>query len=252
MNPFREALDHRKVIENELNDFIDYYRGDQIREVKSLADKISHMVCNIGCPTSVMPMLESIVKGKLKTWVTQICDDHGKKLNPRMHIAEKDRKYSDGTSVLKEGASGQYKNDYYLKVSEGDKNYSKGHFRWDWTAYTIDRETRDYIKMFLIDKNMEDVKKYVKDNEGRRKLRMGVRNMQVQKYSDNCYTIEITTPKGNEFRYHYYPKDGIVSTNCDYQTPISPFEEHWVKTTIRNNYDSSRGCLKDHKYLKSA
>ena len=249
MNPFKNALDHRKVIENELNDFVNYYRGDQIREVKALADKIDHMVCYIGSPISVMPMLESIVKGKLKTWATG-CDNRGEKLNPRMHIAEKDRRFSEGKLIQKEGSSGRYENDFYKKVT--NKEYIKGHFRWDFGTYTIDRETRDYIKMFLVEKDMTEVYKYASENAHRRKLRMSVRNMQVQQHSENCYTIEITTAKGNEYRYHLYSKDKLVSTNCNFQDPISPFEEEWVKTTVKNNYkrEIEDSFSSKHQYLR--
>lgn len=119
----------RKLLQNELDAFIDSYTGENAEAIKALTEKIYHMCFNIGSPSSVKPMLESIVTGKVKTWSNDY-DDRGKQLTG-YHISYITNKYQD--------------------IRTGKLNIVKGHFRWDFKAYTLDRDDLLYIKKHFLD-----------------------------------------------------------------------------------------------------
>lgn len=54
---------HRQLLEKELASFVSSYSGPSPDSIKALADKIDHMCNNIGCPSSVLPMLSAILRG---------------------------------------------------------------------------------------------------------------------------------------------------------------------------------------------
>ena len=52
----------------------EYISDEDFEALQALSDKILHMTCNIGCPNSVLPMIESIVSRKVKSWLLSNID----------------------------------------------------------------------------------------------------------------------------------------------------------------------------------
>lgn len=127
----------QKMLEQELKDFVDEYDGKNGEMINALADKINHMCNNIGCPSSVKPMLLSICERKIKKWAKG--DDRGKQLHgfPTWYI---DRHY-------------QIKNNREPEKN-GKHDIDVGHFRWNWKSYMIDRDDAEYIFHFFFDKEI--------------------------------------------------------------------------------------------------
>jgi hypothetical protein len=115
--------------------------------IDTLADKLDHMAFYIGSPSSIEPMLKSIASGKIKHWSTGE-HENPRKLNDKFakgaqikgkHVGEMQRRW--GVWEYQEG-------DGNNPTKLVDKGYLSGHFRWNFTAYKLDRETRDYIYNF--------------------------------------------------------------------------------------------------------
>lgn len=224
MNSIETAATWRKTLTDDLDKFIKMYNGTQLNLISALADKIKHMCINIGSPSSVMPMLKSIVKGKLKSWYLGDYNTLPVKLNPRMHIAEKDRKYSDWEYVQIEGTTGECESHWRKIVTS--KNYIKGHFRWNFgNAYVANYETRNYIQAYFIDKNVEA---YLKKTNNSNDFRFSIAKAFAQKHSDTLYTVEVTTPRNNEYRFHYYVTDDLVTSNYGLGD-VTETESAWAK-----------------------
>ncbi len=124
-----------KILTKYIDDFVENYKGDDIRPIKALADKIKHMCFNIGSPISVKPMLKSICKMQIKKWQAQ--DEYGDKKNIR------------GKQLH---GSPQWYLDKYYQTKNGTHNIDIGHFRWDWGAYMISRDDADYIMQYFFQK----------------------------------------------------------------------------------------------------
>lgn len=150
MKPLELISNYKLIIQAQLEKFVECYSGKQAFEISALAEKLDHMAFGIGSPSSIEPMLKSIISGKIKHWSTGIHGyssanadsikpyDNGAQIKGK-HVAEMQRrwgkwKYQDGD------------NDRATKLV--DKGYVTGHFRWNYTAYKLDRETRDYIYNF--------------------------------------------------------------------------------------------------------
>ena len=188
-----------KILRNELDAFVGTYDGTNLNAIQALADKIDHMCRVIGSPSSVKPMLQSIIKGKIKIWATGGGNtDAGTKLKGRIHIAELDRKHSDLKYTLKDGITEATKESDY-KYTVVRKHYVKGHFRWNFQAYTLGYEERNHIQEFFFDKTSQKTKR-----KGANGIRFNIRNGRVQKHSDTMYTYEFFTTEGNEYRFHIY------------------------------------------------
>ncbi len=190
----------RKSLEIELQDFVTLYTGSQVVVISALADKITHMCNYIGSPSSVLPMLQSIVNGKVKKWGSDNCGYKGVEQLTGMHITQIDRKY---------------------------ENVKTGHFRWNFKAYKVDRETRDYIRRFYFENDIVNLRKESKAHKGG--LRMGVKHLKTSNHSNNLFIVNITTPQNNDYRYFYYRDTETVQTNCNVHEPINKHEEAWVK-----------------------
>lgn len=147
MDAIDMCSEHRRLLEVQMNEFTSSYEGDQRELIEALAEKIIHMCIYIGSPSSVKPMLQSIVNGKKKTWGVltgkgvrnRYNDGNVVKVNPYLHPQCKTKMYSAHNMW---GSS----NDH----SEG--NLITGHFRWNWQAYNVHRDTRDYINEFFFTK----------------------------------------------------------------------------------------------------
>lgn len=113
MKTIEIAINHRKELRKELDKFI---QGMPTKSIQALADKIEHMVNNIGCPESVKPMLLSIINGNVKAW-----GEGGKQLGKRTKLTH----------------SGQ--NEYLLI----------GHFREHGFGYVLTAEELNHVKNFF-------------------------------------------------------------------------------------------------------
>lgn len=107
---------------------------DDFEAIQALTDKMMHMILNIGCPNSVVPMLESISERKIKHWVG-INTHHnnyskGKKLNTKDCI-NRIRKTKD-------------------EFDDINKMVIKGHFRWNNRGYMLSRRATDLLALYLI------------------------------------------------------------------------------------------------------
>lgn len=114
------VANHRQMLDNELKQFVEKYKGNNFPAIKALASKIEHMCLYIGCPASVFPMLTSICNNQIKKWSTE---PNGKQL---------------GLASLKDIKNGT-KFDHVIM----------GHFRWDHgKAYILSNQDIAYIKNF--------------------------------------------------------------------------------------------------------
>ena len=110
---------------HELELFKSNYKGNEAIAIYALADKIYHMCTNIGSPSSVEPMLKSIVSGKIKRW------------------------YKDYDGVIQ--VKTKYKNEINRKYAPNLRgDLIEGHFRWNFKGYKISRSARDYISRMLL------------------------------------------------------------------------------------------------------
>lgn len=117
----------------ELDKFYQCYQGARPDIISALCDKLHHMAFVIGSPTSIDPMLKSIASGKIKYW-------GGDAKQNRFETDRRTGKCSDRGHQLKG-----------LSLGEMGRRFNEvlsGHFRWNFGAYMVDRETRDYINDF--------------------------------------------------------------------------------------------------------
>lgn len=156
-----------KILERNLAVFIMYFQKhhegksypititeEDMEAINALCAKIKHMSLNIGCPNSVRPMLQSIVKRQIKHW------------QAGFNVETPDRKrhtYNDkGLSVttIKKGfrMGKQLKNRDELRrvynaipyyKNEVQKRVIGGHFRWNWRGYVLSRRATDLLGEFL-------------------------------------------------------------------------------------------------------
>jgi hypothetical protein len=120
-----KILNYKKELEEKFDLFSSCYHGSQPDVISALVSKMHHMCFRIGSPSSLEGFLKSVSSGKIKYWAD--FDKKGGRKNrgvqlKGMHIAEM--------------TSGRF------------ERVLKGHFRWNFTAYMVDRETRDYIHDF--------------------------------------------------------------------------------------------------------
>ena len=97
--------------------------------IQALSDKIQWMICEIGSPSSVLPMLHSIADRKIKTWVAT-GEFRGKQLKSKGDKAKAHQSY-------------RYVRDKHNMTITG-------HFRWNWTAYTLSRTATDLLQKYII------------------------------------------------------------------------------------------------------
>lgn len=236
MNALELYTNHRVLLQKELEVFKLQYKGDQPELIEALADKIHHMCEQLGSPSSVLPMLKSIIKGKIKYW-SHSWDDHGRQLNPRIHRAELERKHCDFKHNKIEGTDGT--EDSHYKAELEQENFVKGHFRWNrGNGYIANFYTRDYIEAFYVNNNVNEFNETITLSEGG--FRFQIASAQPVKHSENTYSVEIITLTGNDYRYHYYPKGDRVTTNFrNSEDPITETEINYVKNLINKQYKTN-------------
>jgi hypothetical protein len=112
-----------------------FVSDDDHEALEALMGKIKHMILNIGCPLSVGDMLHSISQRKIKYWGSHYSyKNHGKQLKNK----------ADRVLLINEGF-------YEYKKGDQKKNemVDKGHFRWNWRAYTFSRVATDVLSMYM-------------------------------------------------------------------------------------------------------
>lgn len=227
MNAIQIVANHRQMLMTELGKFLQMYTGNQPEVIRALATKIEHMCLNIGCPSSVLPMLNSIANGKIKVWSTSY-DSMGKQLNPRIHRAELERKHCE-----KKYRSNDPKDKMMVVV---EKNFCKGHFRWNYRAYMVDYFTRDYIRAFYLDNNIQDFIKKHKSLDGG--FRFPIANAIAEKHNETTYTVEVITPNGNDYRFHYYTDGDRVTSNYGVEA-VTETERKFTKKLINEHFKTN-------------
>ena len=199
---------YKSNIQNVLSAFVEQYNGNEIEPIKALADKIEHMTFHIGSPSSVVPMLKSICSRKVKRWYR---DPH--------KLWYKDNK-GQTQLALRLQVPSWMSNKTAKALSRFD--FLQGHSRWNYRAYMLTREHTDYINQFFF---------------GIGGLTIGsdkpnfVQTYVVHKHQYS-YTVEITTPSGNQYRFTQYP-DGKIVFNCD-AYKLQDRHINWVRKVIKS------------------
>ena len=125
MSSLTKVADFKKTFLAELNEFYRCYNGSQPHAISALGDKLNWMAFHIGSPSSIEPMLKSITSGKIKYWGSSSTSRSSMSMRgiqlKGMHIGEMTRRFDEVV---------------------------KGHFRWNFGGYMLNRETRDYIKKY--------------------------------------------------------------------------------------------------------
>jgi hypothetical protein len=118
-------VNHRKMLTEELKQFVDSYSGNK-KQIQALADKINHICEDKGSPVSIMPMLTSIIKDQIKKWSDK-WDNKGKQL----------------------GLATKYEieNDLIQK----ERGIVVGHFRWDHIGYILSKQEINHITSFYFE-----------------------------------------------------------------------------------------------------
>lgn len=123
--------------------------------IVSLTGKIKHMTLHIGCPISVLPMLQSITTRKIKHWQ----GGHGLETDDR-----KEYRYNKETKIGKEiilshgfKKGKQLKStDEIARVKKSTDHFNrpctviKGHFRWDQKGHILSRRATDLLITYIL------------------------------------------------------------------------------------------------------
>lgn len=117
---------HRAMLDRELKEFVDSYKGPGKKEIELLADKIKHMCEYIGSPSSVMPMLSAILRGTKRLY---------------FHAS-----FRPGSS------------------SSGHRENGIGHFKWDDRVQTLTPEALSHIRAFYFSGELMEMA-FNSDNE---------------------------------------------------------------------------------------
>jgi len=126
MTPLEIVTNFKQNFLKEIERFVMCYSGLQPHVISALADKMNHMAFNIGSPSSIEGMLKSISKGTIKRW-----GDYSK--------VKSNERFTRGV---------QLRGMHVTQMNRSFETIHKGHFRWNFTAYMVDRETQDYINEF--------------------------------------------------------------------------------------------------------
>lgn len=125
--------------------------------MEALADKINHMIFNIGCPNSVEPMIQSIISRKLKYWQAS---DSIETDDKKYYLPSKDPsdKFIRTKKIVKKGhgKGRQLKSKDEKRIVHESKDWMwqtkgeiiKGHFRWNDRGYIISRRATDLLEEF--------------------------------------------------------------------------------------------------------
>jgi hypothetical protein len=175
----------KKLLEGELGAMLSAYPGDDLDMMTALAGKIEHMCFRIGCPSSVKPMIKSIIGGRVKMWATGKNDHTGKGFDAK------------GSQLHKLNTGRVHR-------TMGKDEYMQGHFRWNERGYMVTRADRDFLQKFFIDG--------IKDGNSGTLCGIIVRSMSCYRISDNTTRVQMITPKNNEYAMYYYKdKDQLIA-----------------------------------------
>jgi hypothetical protein len=204
---------YKSNIQSVLEAFVNQYNGDEIEPIKALADKIKHMTFRIGSPSSVASMLKSICSRKVKRYFKSVRCKKGYYYQHKSKAYVKIPKYMSNNEA-------KARNIDEWGNHEGD--FLQGHFRWNYRAYMLTREHTDYINQFFF--GIEGLT--INSNKP-----SFVQTYVVIKHH-NSYSVEITTPSGNQYRFVQYP-DGKIVFNCN---TFKLQNEHinWVNKVIKS------------------
>ena len=208
---------YKSNIQNVLSAFVEQYNGNEIEPIKALADKIDHMTFNIGSPSSVVPMLKSICSRKVKQWYPEPKDNWKK-----YDYSKKKFPYKLTAKVPIYMSTSDAKALYNKRQNGLGENILRGHFRWNYRAYMLTREHTDYIQQFFFGIGGLTISSD-KPNF--------VQTYVVHKHQYS-YTVEITTPSGNQYRFTQYP-DGKIVFNCD-TYKLQNRHMNWVRKVIKS------------------
>lgn len=181
-----DTISNRNVlIKGEVDLMVSCYKGDNLDVIAALGDKIMHMCLNIGCPSSVKPMLKSIINGKIKMW------------SIGNHYYNKDE-FTHKGHQLHGYATGRV----HRTLTKED--YVQGHFRWNHMGYMLHRSDRDFLNDFFF----KSIRVESPNIGG-----ITARHMVTNKVSDNLTRMAISTPKGNEYAIYYYKDSDTMFGN---------------------------------------
>lgn len=118
MNKLHFISNYNKLLKQEIQNIKDHLTKSNLIGCVALSEKIEHMICNIGQPESVEPMIKAILKGT--KWI-KFDQDHNE----------------NGTIQARK----ERPEDNYMRSA-------KGHFRWDYKVYTLtDKELKIVEKL---------------------------------------------------------------------------------------------------------
>ncbi len=134
-----------------------YVTKEEFDAIEALADKIEHMMFNIGCPNSVQPMLQSIITRRLKHWqgsdsvetkdrkgFIQYKDENGqtrlKTIITKGHKKGKQLKSKDERRIVLESF------EYGVTKRGAQGHILTGHFRWNNRGYLLSRKVTDMLE----------------------------------------------------------------------------------------------------------
>lgn len=100
--------------------------------IEALSGKMFHMIINIGCPSSIPGMLESICNRKIKHWVGDQCFYGGDAFFREKGVQIKSKNIH--CRVMKD------------RRSHNDKNIISGHFRWNNRGYILSRRATELLE----------------------------------------------------------------------------------------------------------
>ena len=130
-----------------------YLSDDDYKAIEALADKMKHMILNIGCPTSIEGMLISIIERKIKHWQAYDCVESDDKTR-----YEYDKTLGRGRTIItskgfKKGKQLKNNDDLRRVFEASEKWYRRhnvnsvisGHFRWNNRGYILSRVATDAL-----------------------------------------------------------------------------------------------------------
>lgn len=144
---FMEYLDDMGSVERPAG--FEYISQEDFEAIEALSDKIFHMTCNIGCPSSVRPMLQSIVSRKVKSWLLDDIDNEFGKITIY---------YTDGTKreKMRYVKGKQLRTHSDIAIAKKNKTYynnpikvARGHFRWNNRGYILSRRATELLAYYF-------------------------------------------------------------------------------------------------------
>lgn len=115
-----------------------FISDEDFEAIQALTDKMKHMICNIGCPNSVIPMLESICTRKIKRWQAEPFFYGG--MDKKGWVKGKQLRSKDELNIVKKSSQYEWKKDGIIV----------GHFRWNDRGYILSRRCSDLLQDYLV------------------------------------------------------------------------------------------------------